>query len=151
MSARTTRKRQVKKVIAIDQQAPSGLANYTMYTAVLDGETLSGLKGNVSIQVPYNTAAGSGHLQMAIIVARDGAGLGSLTGALTGREAESVIWHETVKLNSVANIIARDYNIEINSKAMRKLRAGDTLQFYVQPVGQVPEISFMISVFLKQP
>lgn len=147
------RKRKIKKYIAADQQAPSAgsLTNYTLYTAVEDGETLSRIVGNLSAQAPITGASGSGHFYFVVYVSRDLASPTSLITTVSGREAEAILYTGSVKVQRVQNVWATDYNFMIDTKGQRKLRAGDVVKLAVHPISIDPEICWQLNHFIKMP
>lgn len=146
-------KRKVKKIIGSDEIAPAAgsLLNYTLYTAVSDGETLTRVVGNVDTQAPITGASGSGHVGLALCIVRDGGTPSSLVADISGREAEQLLWTQKLKMQRIQNVFATKDNILVDTKSQRKLRAGDSIRLLVHAISIDPEIGYMLNVFVKQP
>ena len=147
-------RRKTRKEIANGQFAPGtgGVAVVdTIFTCDEDGETLVRIVGTIDVQYAHSGASGTGHCGIALVISRDVSLPGSLITNLTGREAETILWHAGLKFSRVQNVVSTRKMFHIDIKSKRKMRKGDKIEMVFDAISASPEVFNSLTTFALKP
>ncbi len=147
----STKKRLIRKHVFSMVPDPATIAAQFITVDTIDEvETLVRIVGNISV-APL--IANPGTLMLMIRLRPSGTQLFTVAHsnfALAGKDAKSVLWHKTQQSsNDSAN--ADPFIIDVETKSMRKLDAGDTITLdYVSDTDNGWNVSCVFTAFYKK-